>query len=234
MFAKAVALAALLTTTFAGTLGPIHTRSLLPNVTIKALPAGCASYPGYNADTNTAGPWSLTVSDSENPDLNNFGPMSAYSLAVGSRGPVMRWGYVSKHDIVATTIRLRTTTNAPRADHPWLPFRHRTHSIPMLLRQTRSPRRHQRQRCRCTRERKVHTSRPFSIPIRRKSAVLDRWRAAERVQALHRRRGAAWLVPWRLQHHDMGRQVVRGGIDELLLAVLLPEAVAGGPGFGCQ
>jgi len=99
MFAKAVALAAILSTTFAGTLGPIHTRSLLPNVTIKALPAGCASYPGYNADTNTAGPWSLTVSDSENTELNNFGPMSAYSLAVGSRGPVMRWGYVSDLDL---------------------------------------------------------------------------------------------------------------------------------------
>lgn len=99
MFAKTLTIASLLSTTLAGPLSRMHTRSTLPDVTIKALPAGCASYPGYNADSQTAGPWSVTVSDAENPDLVNFGTSTSYSLAVSSQGPVMRWGYVSIHDL---------------------------------------------------------------------------------------------------------------------------------------
>jgi len=94
MFAKSLALASLLSTTLAGSIPHIQSRSTLPDVTIKALPAGCASYPGYDADSQTAGPWSMIVSDSENPDLLRFGPSTSYSLSVGSQGPVMRWGYV--------------------------------------------------------------------------------------------------------------------------------------------
>jgi hypothetical protein len=94
MFTQTLALASVISTALAGPLSLIHTRSTLPDVTIKALPAGCASYPGYNAESQTAGPWSMTVSDAENPDLINFGPSNTYSLAIGSQGPVMRWGYV--------------------------------------------------------------------------------------------------------------------------------------------
>ncbi|KAF2028353.1 hypothetical protein EK21DRAFT_101945 [Setomelanomma holmii] len=95
MLAKTFTLVSLIATSLATPLTHLHTRSLLPNVTIKALPAGCASYPGYNADTGIAGPWSLTVSDSENPDLLNYGPSTVYSLSYSpSTGPVMRWGYL--------------------------------------------------------------------------------------------------------------------------------------------
>jgi hypothetical protein len=95
MFAKSLAVVSILSTALAGPLAPIHTRSTLPDVTIKALPAGCASYPGYDADSKTAGPWSLIVSDAENTDLLNFGPTTTYSLKNGPRGPIMRWGFVS-------------------------------------------------------------------------------------------------------------------------------------------
>ncbi|KAH5694875.1 hypothetical protein HBI44_132710 [Parastagonospora nodorum] len=95
MFAKSLALASIVSTTLAGSIPHIQSRSTLPDVTIKALPAGCASYPGYNADSQTAGPWSMIVSDAENPDLLRFGPSTSYSLSIGSQGPVMRWGYVN-------------------------------------------------------------------------------------------------------------------------------------------
>jgi hypothetical protein len=95
MFAKSVALASVLSTAIAGSFAPLEARAALPNVTIKALPAGCASYPKYNADTKTAGPWSLNVPAAENPDLVNFGPSTSYSLAIGAQGrPYMRWGHV--------------------------------------------------------------------------------------------------------------------------------------------
>jgi hypothetical protein len=94
MFAKSVAFASALSAAIASPVAPLNTRATLPDVTIKALPAGCASYPLYNADTKSAGPWSLTVPAAENPDLVNFGPSTSYSLAISNQGPVMRWGHV--------------------------------------------------------------------------------------------------------------------------------------------
>jgi hypothetical protein len=94
MLSKPLVLTSLLSTALATPLS-IHSRSTLPDVTIKALPAGCASYPQYNADTQTAGPWSLIVSDAENPDLLKFGPSTSYALSVGPRGPVMARGYLN-------------------------------------------------------------------------------------------------------------------------------------------
>jgi hypothetical protein len=86
MFAKALTLASIFATSLA-----------LPNVTIKALPPGCASYPQYNADTGTAGPWTVSLSNSDNPAIEGFGDSIAYSVAVkdDGQGPYMRWGYVS-------------------------------------------------------------------------------------------------------------------------------------------
>lgn len=95
MFSKSLALASVLSTAIAGPVAPLQARDTLPNVEIKALPAGCASYPDYNADTKVAGPWSITVAAAENPALFNYGTSTSYSLAVGSQGPVMRWGHVS-------------------------------------------------------------------------------------------------------------------------------------------
>jgi hypothetical protein len=86
MFAKALTLASIFATSLA-----------LPDVTLKALPPGCASYPQYNADTGTAGPWTVSLSSSDNSALERFGDSIAYSVAVDDerQGPYMRWGYVS-------------------------------------------------------------------------------------------------------------------------------------------
>jgi hypothetical protein len=109
MFAKSVAIASVLSTAFAG-LAPLQPKAALPDVTIKALPAGCASFPQYDADAQTAGPWSLTVPASENPDLLNFGPSASYSLAIGAQGrPYMRWGYVSNSIVVLDRSDLLTS-----------------------------------------------------------------------------------------------------------------------------
>ncbi|KAL5115123.1 hypothetical protein ACEQ8H_006959 [Pleosporales sp. CAS-2024a] len=136
MFAKSLALASVISTSIAGSMPLIRSPSTLPDVTIKPLPAGCASYPGYDADSNTAGPWSLTVSDAENPALVNMGPTTSYSLAVNSQGqPVMRWGYVNlgtRVDIARNafqcsadtlTIYTPTSVNAAGApgDYHWTP-----------------------------------------------------------------------------------------------------------------
>jgi hypothetical protein len=95
MVIKYLTIASFLSTALASLRTPIHTRSTLPDVIIKALPAGCASYPGYDSNTRTAGPRSLTVAAAENPDLVNVGPTTTYSSVAGSQGSVMRWGYVS-------------------------------------------------------------------------------------------------------------------------------------------
>lgn len=85
MFTKTLTIASLLATSLA-----------LPKVTIKALPPGCASYPQYNADTQTAGPWTVSLANSDNTALEGYGDSDAYSVAVDDirQGPYMRWGYV--------------------------------------------------------------------------------------------------------------------------------------------
>ncbi|KAL6702461.1 hypothetical protein ACN47E_001831 [Coniothyrium glycines] len=83
MFAKFFVVASLSVTALA-----------LPNITAKALPAGCASYPLYDESTGNAGPWGLSAANSDNPLLENFGVSNVYSVSYSpSTGPVMRWGY---------------------------------------------------------------------------------------------------------------------------------------------
>lgn len=67
----------------------------LPNVTAKALPTDCASYPLYNEDTGNAGPWILNLANSDNADIEGWGDSSVYSVSNSPAGPRMRWGYVS-------------------------------------------------------------------------------------------------------------------------------------------
>lgn len=79
-------------TTFAALLA---TTLALPNITIKALPAGCSSYPGYDASSDTAGPWSASLANSDNAQLEVFGDSTVYSVSyTPATGPVMRWGRV--------------------------------------------------------------------------------------------------------------------------------------------
>jgi hypothetical protein len=66
----------------------------LPNVTAKALPANCSSYPDYNEQTGNAGPWILNLANSDNPDIEGWGDSDVYSVANSPAGPKMRRGYV--------------------------------------------------------------------------------------------------------------------------------------------
>ncbi|KAJ4289072.1 hypothetical protein N0V90_011414 [Kalmusia sp. IMI 367209] len=109
MFSKALALSTL----FASALA-------VPDVTVKELPTGCSSYPGYNADTDLAGPWTVQVSNSDNPAIEGFSDTSAYSLAIGNNGrPTLRWGYLTiptRNDIAKNP--LECTGDVLRA---WVP-----------------------------------------------------------------------------------------------------------------
>lgn len=67
----------------------------VPNVTAKALPADCSSYPEYNAETGNAGPWILNLANSDNADIEGWGDSSVYTVANSPAGPRMRFGYVS-------------------------------------------------------------------------------------------------------------------------------------------
>lgn len=67
----------------------------LPNVTSKALPADCSSYPDYNEETGNAGPWILNLVNGDNADIEGWGDSSVYTVASSPAGPRMRYGYVS-------------------------------------------------------------------------------------------------------------------------------------------
>jgi hypothetical protein len=66
----------------------------LPNVTAKALPVDCSSYPDYNEETGNAGPWILNLANSDNADIDEWGDSSVYTVANSPAGPSMRFGYV--------------------------------------------------------------------------------------------------------------------------------------------
>ncbi|KAI0853074.1 hypothetical protein F5Y00DRAFT_257727 [Daldinia vernicosa] len=69
------------------------------NVTVKALlTEDCSSYPGYDAATNTAGPWLVQLVDSDNTAIEGFGDTSAYSISYTpgvDTKPSLRWGYIT-------------------------------------------------------------------------------------------------------------------------------------------
>ncbi|KAL5429497.1 hypothetical protein PMIN04_000293 [Paraphaeosphaeria minitans] len=81
----------------------------LPDATSKQIPAGCASYPSYNADTGEAGVFLVKVVHSENPAIEGFSDTSDYSVGIGAQGrPYMRWGYLtipSRNDIAKTGLK---------------------------------------------------------------------------------------------------------------------------------
>lgn len=76
-------------------LGQAHPDAIVA----KPLPDGCASYPGYDPETDIAGPWTLTVgTNAENPSIRGFGNRDTYSASFNPRTdpkPSLRWGHVS-------------------------------------------------------------------------------------------------------------------------------------------
>lgn len=87
MFLRSISVAAIL--------AALPATFALPNVTAKALPADCSSYPDYDAETGKAGPWILNLANSDNPDIEGWGDSDVYSVANSPAGPRMRFGYVS-------------------------------------------------------------------------------------------------------------------------------------------
>jgi hypothetical protein len=84
------------TFSLAAVLAALPSTLALPNVTAKALPADCSSYPLYNEETGNAGPWILNLANSDNTAIEGWGDSSVYSYSYSpATGPVMRWGYVS-------------------------------------------------------------------------------------------------------------------------------------------
>ncbi|RZK31299.1 MAG: hypothetical protein EOO57_16530 [Hymenobacter sp.] len=75
VFHKALALTIILSTAFAKSLNLFRSSFTLP--------AGCASYPSYNANSQFTGPWSLIVSHAENADLVNRGPSNSNMVSHG-------------------------------------------------------------------------------------------------------------------------------------------------------
>lgn len=80
---------------------PVALGKALPDdIVAKPLPEGCASYPGYDPDTDIAGPWTVTVGmNAENPAIRGFGNNDVYSVSFNERTdpkPTLRWGHVSE------------------------------------------------------------------------------------------------------------------------------------------
>lgn len=77
----------------------------LPNITARALPADCSSYPLYDQDSGIAGPWILNLANSDNADIEGWGDSDVYSISYSpATGPVMRFGYVSNQMMSYTTM----------------------------------------------------------------------------------------------------------------------------------
>ena len=77
----------------AALLAALPTTLALSNVTTKALPADCSSYPLYNEKTSNA-------------DIEGWGDSSVYSYSYSpATGAVMRWGYVSSLTPYASLFR---------------------------------------------------------------------------------------------------------------------------------
>ncbi|OTB00991.1 hypothetical protein M426DRAFT_26102 [Hypoxylon sp. CI-4A] len=83
-----------------------------PDVTVKVLPSeDCSSFPGYNAATNTAGPWTIQLVNSDNTAIEGFSDTSRYSVSFNpntDRKPTLRWGSITfptRNDIAKTAIQ---------------------------------------------------------------------------------------------------------------------------------
>ncbi|KAI0594605.1 hypothetical protein F4775DRAFT_573397 [Biscogniauxia sp. FL1348] len=71
----------------------------IPDVTATVLPQDdCSSFPGYDAATNTAGPWTIQLVDSENEAIEGFSDISRYSISYNPNTdtkPTLRWGSIT-------------------------------------------------------------------------------------------------------------------------------------------
>ncbi|KAI1342772.1 hypothetical protein F5Y15DRAFT_268660 [Xylariaceae sp. FL0016] len=80
-------------------LAAVPATMAIPDVTAELLPTtDCSSYPGYDAASNTAGPWLIQLVDSENAAIEGFSDVSDYSISYNpatDTKPTIRWGSIS-------------------------------------------------------------------------------------------------------------------------------------------
>ncbi|KAL7622717.1 hypothetical protein AAE478_006395 [Parahypoxylon ruwenzoriense] len=84
----------------------------VPDVTVKTLPSeDCSSFPGYDAATNTAGPWTIQLVDSDNAAIEGFSDTSVYSVSFNPNTdpkPTLRWGSITfptRNDIAKNPLK---------------------------------------------------------------------------------------------------------------------------------
>lgn len=69
------------------TLSSLITFALaIPNVTVVPASGGCAAYPAYDSSSGIAGPWTIALSSSENPDIEDFGDNAQLFRTAGETG----------------------------------------------------------------------------------------------------------------------------------------------------
>ncbi|OTA54799.1 hypothetical protein K449DRAFT_389040 [Hypoxylon sp. EC38] len=83
-----------------------------PDVTVKVLPSeDCSSYPGYDAASNTAGPWTIKLVNSDNTAIEGFSDTSIYSISYNPNTdtkPSLRWGSITfptRNDIAKNPLK---------------------------------------------------------------------------------------------------------------------------------
>ncbi|KAI2464023.1 hypothetical protein F4781DRAFT_414490 [Annulohypoxylon bovei var. microspora] len=83
-----------------------------PDVTANVLPSeDCSSYPGYDASTDTAGPWTIQLVDSDNVAIEGFSDTSVYSVSFNpstDTKPSLRWGSITfptRNDIAKNPLK---------------------------------------------------------------------------------------------------------------------------------
>ncbi|KAI5856214.1 hypothetical protein GGS23DRAFT_400978 [Durotheca rogersii] len=125
--------------TLASLLASLPLALAVPEVTVKALPSDCSSFPGYNAAANTAGPWTVELANSENAAIESFSDTSVYSIKYDPRTdsrPTLRWGSITfptRNDIAKNPLKCEAgvlkgwvptdlaTTGAPTS-YQWIPL----------------------------------------------------------------------------------------------------------------
>ncbi|CAH0053974.1 unnamed protein product [Clonostachys solani] len=85
----------------------------LAEVTATSLGSGCEVYPGYDASTGVAGPWTIQLSGAENTAIDGFSDVSRYSIAINNGKPTIRWGSITiptRNDIAKNPLKCANNT----------------------------------------------------------------------------------------------------------------------------
>jgi len=101
----------------------ISCTSATPVVTAVPIAGGCEAYPNYDNNTQMAFPLLAKVTNSDNPAIEGFFDTDDVSIGVGSRGPILRWGYVRDYSILFSLFQHRLLTQPTAAYFPGQQFR---------------------------------------------------------------------------------------------------------------